>query len=162
MFSFSDLKHECVRFLLWGLRDYIRAISRNRHKCLLCVLACECHGQGSLSAICHPETGLCSCKPHVTGQRCDQCLVRCFQVLEYSSCVCQCWRLELVKVKWDHDWQKEWVPAAWWREQLGTPIWRVCISSQGGGMGSWVLCELATRAGADLRNVLVGTFVFVI
>nr|XP_020733720.1 laminin subunit alpha-1 [Odocoileus virginianus texanus] len=36
--------------------------------------ACECHGQGSLSAICHPETGLCGCKPHVTGQRCDQCL----------------------------------------------------------------------------------------
>ncbi|KAI4555165.1 hypothetical protein MJT46_015551 [Ovis ammon polii x Ovis aries] len=36
--------------------------------------ACECHGQGSLSAVCHPETGLCECKPHVTGQRCDQCL----------------------------------------------------------------------------------------
>ncbi|XP_024619438.1 laminin subunit alpha-1 [Neophocaena asiaeorientalis asiaeorientalis] len=36
--------------------------------------ACECHGQGSLSAACHPETGLCDCKPHVTGQQCNQCL----------------------------------------------------------------------------------------
>uniref|UniRef100_A0A671ETU2 Basement membrane-specific heparan sulfate proteoglycan core protein n=1 Tax=Rhinolophus ferrumequinum TaxID=59479 RepID=A0A671ETU2_RHIFE len=36
--------------------------------------ACDCHGKGSLSGICHPETGLCDCKPHVTGQRCEQCL----------------------------------------------------------------------------------------
>ncbi|KAB0405420.1 hypothetical protein E2I00_018925, partial [Balaenoptera physalus] len=36
--------------------------------------ACDCHGQGSLSAACHPETGLCDCKPHVTGRQCDRCL----------------------------------------------------------------------------------------
>ncbi|XP_039701762.1 laminin subunit alpha-1 isoform X1 [Pteropus medius] len=36
--------------------------------------ACECHGKGSLSGVCHLETGLCDCKPHVTGQQCDQCL----------------------------------------------------------------------------------------
>ncbi|XP_062932695.1 laminin subunit alpha-1 [Cynocephalus volans] len=36
--------------------------------------ACECHEKGSLSSVCHPETGLCDCKPHVTGQQCDQCL----------------------------------------------------------------------------------------
>nr|XP_035961897.1 laminin subunit alpha-1 isoform X1 [Halichoerus grypus] len=36
--------------------------------------ACECHGKGSLSDVCHLETGLCDCKPHVTGQQCDQCL----------------------------------------------------------------------------------------
>ncbi|XP_054980794.1 laminin subunit alpha-1 [Sorex araneus] len=35
--------------------------------------ACECHGQGSLSSVCHHETGLCACKPHVTGQQCNQC-----------------------------------------------------------------------------------------
>ncbi|XP_007947206.1 laminin subunit alpha-1 [Orycteropus afer afer] len=35
---------------------------------------CECHEKGSLSHICHLETGLCDCKPHVTGQQCDQCL----------------------------------------------------------------------------------------
>ncbi|KAM6217502.1 laminin subunit alpha-1 [Rhynchocyon petersi] len=36
--------------------------------------ACECNGKGSLSPVCHRETGLCDCKPHVTGQRCDRCL----------------------------------------------------------------------------------------
>ncbi|XP_058412658.1 laminin subunit alpha-1 isoform X1 [Diceros bicornis minor] len=36
--------------------------------------ACECHGKGSLSGVCHLETGLCDCKPHVTGQQCDECL----------------------------------------------------------------------------------------
>ncbi|XP_036906226.1 laminin subunit alpha-1 isoform X2 [Sturnira hondurensis] len=35
--------------------------------------ACGCHGRGSLSDVCHRETGLCNCKPHVTGRRCDQC-----------------------------------------------------------------------------------------
>ncbi|XP_021120891.1 laminin subunit alpha-1 isoform X2 [Heterocephalus glaber] len=36
--------------------------------------ACDCHEQGSLSGVCHRETGRCDCRPHVTGQRCDQCL----------------------------------------------------------------------------------------
>ncbi|XP_077756139.1 laminin subunit alpha-1 [Canis aureus] len=36
--------------------------------------ACECHGKGSISDVCHLDTGLCDCKPHVTGQQCDQCL----------------------------------------------------------------------------------------
>ncbi|XP_032166436.1 laminin subunit alpha-1 [Mustela erminea] len=36
--------------------------------------ACECHRKGSLSDVCHLETGLCDCKPHVTGRQCDQCL----------------------------------------------------------------------------------------
>uniref|UniRef100_A0A2K5DHR9 Laminin subunit alpha-1 n=1 Tax=Aotus nancymaae TaxID=37293 RepID=A0A2K5DHR9_AOTNA len=36
--------------------------------------ACECHEKGSHSAVCHLETGLCDCKPNVTGQQCDQCL----------------------------------------------------------------------------------------
>ncbi|MBZ3888985.1 Laminin subunit alpha-1 [Sciurus carolinensis] len=36
--------------------------------------ACDCHEKGSLSDVCHLETGLCECKPHVTGQQCDQCL----------------------------------------------------------------------------------------
>uniref|UniRef100_A0A7M4ET92 Laminin subunit alpha-1 n=1 Tax=Crocodylus porosus TaxID=8502 RepID=A0A7M4ET92_CROPO len=35
---------------------------------------CECHLNGSLSSICHHETGFCYCKPNVTGQRCDKCL----------------------------------------------------------------------------------------
>ncbi|XP_026645287.1 laminin subunit alpha-1 [Microtus ochrogaster] len=36
--------------------------------------ACNCHENGSLSGVCHLETGLCDCKPQVTGQQCDQCL----------------------------------------------------------------------------------------
>ncbi|XP_037662104.1 laminin subunit alpha-1 isoform X2 [Choloepus didactylus] len=36
--------------------------------------ACECHEKGSLSLVCHPETGLCDCKPHVAGRQCDHCL----------------------------------------------------------------------------------------
>nr|XP_051707390.1 laminin subunit alpha-1 isoform X1 [Oryctolagus cuniculus] len=36
--------------------------------------ACDCHEKGSRSGLCHPETGVCSCKPHVTGKQCDQCL----------------------------------------------------------------------------------------
>ncbi|XP_013373113.1 PREDICTED: laminin subunit alpha-1 [Chinchilla lanigera] len=36
--------------------------------------ACGCHETGSLSGVCHPESGRCDCRPHVTGQRCDQCL----------------------------------------------------------------------------------------
>ena len=52
--------------------------------CLLCVLACECHGKGSLSGVCHLETGVCDCKPHVTGQQCDRCSVRGLLVIAYN------------------------------------------------------------------------------
>uniref|UniRef100_A0A8D1ZKW9 Basement membrane-specific heparan sulfate proteoglycan core protein n=1 Tax=Sus scrofa TaxID=9823 RepID=A0A8D1ZKW9_PIG len=53
--------------------------------------ACECHEQGSLSAVCHPETGLCDCKPHVTGQQCDQCLHGYFRLDSGFGCLpCNC------------------------------------------------------------------------
>ncbi|XP_047649706.1 laminin subunit alpha-1 isoform X2 [Phacochoerus africanus] len=53
--------------------------------------ACECHEQGSLSAVCHPETGLCDCKPHVTGQQCDQCLHGYFGLDSGLGCLpCNC------------------------------------------------------------------------
>ncbi|XP_074843522.1 laminin subunit alpha-1 isoform X4 [Carettochelys insculpta] len=35
---------------------------------------CECHVNSSLSNMCHPETGVCHCKPHVIGPRCETCL----------------------------------------------------------------------------------------
>ncbi|CAI9600913.1 unnamed protein product, partial [Staurois parvus] len=35
--------------------------------------ACECHPNSSISSICHHDTGLCDCKPHVFGEKCDQC-----------------------------------------------------------------------------------------
>ncbi|KAM5218754.1 laminin subunit alpha-1 isoform 1-T1 [Hipposideros larvatus] len=53
--------------------------------------ACECHGKGSFSGICHPETGLCDCKPHVTGQQCDQCLYGYYGLDTGLGCVpCNC------------------------------------------------------------------------
>ncbi|EPY79313.1 laminin subunit alpha-1 isoform 1 [Camelus ferus] len=73
-----------------------RGFSNNRTQkwaqiCLVCVSACECHRQGSLSAICHPETGLCDCKPHVTGQRCDQCLLGYYGLDTGRGCLpCNC------------------------------------------------------------------------
>lgn len=78
-FKFCDLKCECLHIFLWGLWDLTVTV-REMSICL-CVPACECHGKGSLSDVCHPETGLCSCRARVTGQQCDQCLVRCLPSL---------------------------------------------------------------------------------
>ncbi|XP_058133366.1 laminin subunit alpha-1 isoform X2 [Dasypus novemcinctus] len=53
--------------------------------------ACECHEKGSLSLICHLETGLCDCKAHVTGQKCDQCLHGYYGLETGSGCLpCNC------------------------------------------------------------------------
>ena len=35
-------------------------------------LACECNAEGSESTQC-AENGKCTCKPNVTGDKCDQC-----------------------------------------------------------------------------------------
>ncbi|KAG8521110.1 Laminin subunit alpha-1, partial [Galemys pyrenaicus] len=53
--------------------------------------ACECHGEGSLSGVCHHETGLCDCKPLVTGQLCDQCLHSYYGLATGHGCLpCNC------------------------------------------------------------------------
>ncbi|KAM5298542.1 laminin subunit gamma-3 [Ctenodactylus gundi] len=39
------------------------------HKCM----PCSCHPRGSVSELCHPVTGRCSCLPHVTGRDCSLC-----------------------------------------------------------------------------------------
>uniref|UniRef100_A0A672R5X5 Laminin, alpha 2 n=1 Tax=Sinocyclocheilus grahami TaxID=75366 RepID=A0A672R5X5_SINGR len=39
----------------------------------LCV-ACQCHTNGSLSELCHQETGQCQCRQHVVGRQCDECM----------------------------------------------------------------------------------------
>ncbi|XP_012581228.1 PREDICTED: laminin subunit alpha-1 [Condylura cristata] len=53
--------------------------------------ACECHGEGSLSGVCHHETGLCDCRPHVTGQQCDQCLHGYYGLATGHGCLpCNC------------------------------------------------------------------------
>ncbi|XP_041500327.1 laminin subunit alpha-1-like [Microtus oregoni] len=53
--------------------------------------ACNCHENGSLSGVCHLETGLCDCKPQVTGQQCDQCLPGYYGLDTGRGCVpCNC------------------------------------------------------------------------
>ncbi|XP_018411793.1 PREDICTED: laminin subunit alpha-2 [Nanorana parkeri] len=37
---------------------------------------CECNPYGSLSMICHPSTGQCTCKPEATGLKCAGCTHR--------------------------------------------------------------------------------------
>lgn len=36
--------------------------------------ACHCNADGSLHASCDPRSGQCSCRPRVTGLRCDTCV----------------------------------------------------------------------------------------
>uniref|UniRef100_A0A673MXM5 Laminin subunit alpha-2-like n=1 Tax=Sinocyclocheilus rhinocerous TaxID=307959 RepID=A0A673MXM5_9TELE len=36
--------------------------------------ACQCHTNGSLSELCHQETGQCQCRQHVVGRQCDECM----------------------------------------------------------------------------------------
>ncbi|XP_064450284.1 laminin subunit gamma-2 isoform X6 [Mirounga angustirostris] len=53
---------------------------RERDRCL----PCSCHTKGSLSAGCD-NSGRCSCKPGVTGDRCDRCLPG-FHMLTDAGC----------------------------------------------------------------------------
>jgi hypothetical protein len=38
------------------------------------VTACHCNADGSLHTTCDPRSGQCSCRPRVTGLRCDMCV----------------------------------------------------------------------------------------
>uniref|UniRef100_A0A672KWV9 Laminin, alpha 1 n=1 Tax=Sinocyclocheilus grahami TaxID=75366 RepID=A0A672KWV9_SINGR len=50
--------------------------------------ACGCHGDGSLSTVCHVITGQCECKAHVIGQTCGRCQVR--HLLGNGCRLCEC------------------------------------------------------------------------
>ncbi|XP_053105976.1 laminin subunit alpha-1 isoform X2 [Hemicordylus capensis] len=53
--------------------------------------ACDCHQNGSISSICHHETGLCQCKTNVMGQKCDKCLLGYHGLSTGLGCVpCNC------------------------------------------------------------------------
>ncbi|XP_027790818.2 laminin subunit gamma-2 [Marmota flaviventris] len=54
---------------------------RDRDRCL----PCNCNPKGSLSARCD-NSGRCSCKPGVTGDRCDRCLPG-FHTLTDAGCI---------------------------------------------------------------------------
>lgn len=58
-------------------------------------LACHCSPEGSLHAACDPRSGQCSCRPRVTGLRCDMCVPGAydFPYCEGGAgpvCVCVC------------------------------------------------------------------------
>uniref|UniRef100_A0A8C1J6P4 Laminin subunit alpha 2 n=1 Tax=Cyprinus carpio TaxID=7962 RepID=A0A8C1J6P4_CYPCA len=53
--------------------------------------ACQCHSNGSLSELCHQETGQCQCRQHVVGRQCDECMPNCWWDSEAQLCrPCQC------------------------------------------------------------------------
>ncbi|KAM3839038.1 laminin subunit alpha-1 [Vipera latastei] len=53
--------------------------------------ACECDINGSVSSICHHETGLCQCKANVVGKRCDKCLFGYYGLSTTAGCLlCHC------------------------------------------------------------------------
>uniref|UniRef100_A0A8C6QSK2 Laminin, alpha 5 n=1 Tax=Nannospalax galili TaxID=1026970 RepID=A0A8C6QSK2_NANGA len=50
--------------------------------------SCHCSADGSLHVTCDPQTGQCSCRPRVTGLRCDMCMPGAynFPYCEAGSC----------------------------------------------------------------------------
>ncbi|KAJ7400530.1 hypothetical protein BTVI_104660 [Pitangus sulphuratus] len=52
--------------------------------------ACECHVNGSLSSTCQHETGVCSCKSNVIGERCDKCLLKSIYFLSNRTVIMAC------------------------------------------------------------------------
>uniref|UniRef100_A0A5F8GWU8 Laminin subunit beta 2 n=1 Tax=Monodelphis domestica TaxID=13616 RepID=A0A5F8GWU8_MONDO len=53
-------------------------------------LACECDPQGSLSSECARVGGQCPCRPHVIGQRCDQCELQTYGFGPAGCSECRC------------------------------------------------------------------------
>ncbi|KAG1940194.1 laminin subunit alpha-1 [Pimephales promelas] len=52
--------------------------------------ACRCHSNGSVSEVCHQETGQCQCRQHVLGRQCEECMSG-FHMQGSQGCVpCHC------------------------------------------------------------------------
>ncbi|XP_055005634.1 LOW QUALITY PROTEIN: laminin subunit alpha-2 [Boleophthalmus pectinirostris] len=52
---------------------------------------CQCHTNGSVSEVCHQETGQCQCRENVVGRQCDECVPNCWWDPDTDECVpCQC------------------------------------------------------------------------
>ena len=44
------------------------------NKCFIPFKACLCHEEGIRDDSCGDDTGICSCKPNFSGEKCDFCL----------------------------------------------------------------------------------------
>ncbi|XP_006885094.1 PREDICTED: laminin subunit alpha-2-like [Elephantulus edwardii] len=52
---------------------------------------CRCNVNGSVSKVCHPQTGQCECRPNVQGWKCDECKPETFGLQSARGCVpCNC------------------------------------------------------------------------
>lgn len=51
---------------------------------------CDCNATGSLSSVCHPDTGVCQCKPGVGGDLCSECLDGYFDFSDAGCRPCTC------------------------------------------------------------------------
>lgn len=58
-------------FLLYS--EYIFFLRSKRSQTYRFVSACQCDATGSVSKLCDPNGGYCTCKPNVVGRRCDRC-----------------------------------------------------------------------------------------
>uniref|UniRef100_A0A8V5GE64 Uncharacterized protein n=1 Tax=Melopsittacus undulatus TaxID=13146 RepID=A0A8V5GE64_MELUD len=82
--GYLDFPHCYRKWGLWGcgqVWDPIDTVGAGRASRLESAfvappkcLSCQCSREGSLHSTCDQDTGQCSCRPRVTGLRCDSCL----------------------------------------------------------------------------------------
>ncbi|KAJ0061005.1 hypothetical protein NL108_004717 [Boleophthalmus pectinirostris] len=52
---------------------------------------CQCHTNGSVSEVCHQETGQCQCRENVVGRQCDECVAGTHGLSTGGMCIpCHC------------------------------------------------------------------------
>lgn len=52
---------------------YLSCLIQRNTEMFVCVSACDCERSGTVSGGCDKRTGVCLCKPGITGARCDAC-----------------------------------------------------------------------------------------
>uniref|UniRef100_A0A8C6UKU4 Basement membrane-specific heparan sulfate proteoglycan core protein n=1 Tax=Neogobius melanostomus TaxID=47308 RepID=A0A8C6UKU4_9GOBI len=52
---------------------------------------CQCHTNGSVSEVCHQQTGQCECRENVVGRQCDECVPETHGISTGGMCIpCHC------------------------------------------------------------------------